>query len=348
MIGVMASPLTFPATGGNFQTSHATATSLNRLQSLVAQDLKAVDQVILQQVESEISLIPQLAQHLIASGGKRLRPALTLICSKLCGYEGDRHVHLAACVEFIHTATLLHDDVVDESTMRRGAATANDVWGNKASVLVGDFLLSRAFQLMVADGSLQVLKILSDASAVIAQGEVMQMVATNAPETEETQYLRIIAAKTAELFAAACEVGAVVSGRHDYEKPLREFGLNLGIAFQLVDDALDYAADKNALGKNVGDDFREGKITLPVITAYANGNEAEKEFWHRTLEAHEQTETDFSQAISYINRHRGIECTIEKAKTYCDECRGLLEPMPPSEEKAALLETVDFCIQRAY
>ncbi len=222
-------------------------------------------------VKSEIPLIHNIASHIIASGGKRIRPALTLISAQLCGYEGARHIALAAAVEFIHTATLLHDDVVDESKVRRGLATANEVFGNKASILVGDFLLSQAFQLMVADGSLKVLKILSDAAAVIAKGEVMQLMTEGEPETTIQKYLQVISSKTAILFASACELGAVVAGQDGCEERLREFGIYIGIAFQLTDDALDYTADESKLGKTVGDDFREGKVTLPVILAYNAG-----------------------------------------------------------------------------
>ncbi|HIM71661.1 MAG TPA: polyprenyl synthetase family protein, partial [Alphaproteobacteria bacterium] len=220
-------------------------------------------------MQSPILMIPQLADHLISSGGKRLRPVLTLLCSRLCGYQGARHILLAACVEFIHTATLLHDDVVDDSLLRRGIESANSVWGNQASVLVGDFLFSRAFQIMVEDGSLRVLDILSEASAVIAEGEVQQLVNSNDLGTTEQDCLSVISAKTAKLFAAACEVGAVVSERPPKTAAsLANFGLNFGISFQLVDDIIDYAATDSVIGKQVGDDFREGKVTLPVFLAY--------------------------------------------------------------------------------
>jgi len=314
----------------------------------VREDLARVDQVILANIDSGVPLIPKLARHIIAAGGKRLRPALTLLSAKLCGYSGQRHIHLAACVEFIHTATLLHDDVVDESVLRRGNATANDVWGNKASVLVGDFLLSRAFQLMVSDGSLQVLKILSDASAVIAQGEVLQLSTANNPETTQEQYLEVITAKTATLFSAACELGAVVSERHEEEERLRKAGLDLGIAFQIMDDALDYAASQATLGKTVGDDFREGKITLPVIFAYERGNAKEQAFWKRTLEAQDMRDGDLDHAIDIINKHQSISESIALAETYCDSARAQLAHFPAGAEKDALLETIDFCTQRAY
>ena len=270
--------------------------ALTALAALLQPDLEACNRTIVARMDSPVALIPQLAAHIVAAGGKRLRPLLTLACARLCGYGGERHVKLAACVEFIHTATLLHDDVVDESLLRRGLASANAVFGNQASVLVGDFLFARAFQLMVEDGSLEVLSILSRAAATIAEGEVLQLVTQNDLATSEARYLDVIRGKTAALFAAACEVGAVVADRPNAEAAaLAEFGMNLGIAFQLVDDALDYAADQSVLGKTVGDDFREGKITLPVLVAYQAGDPADCDFWHRTIEANEQSETDLDQ-----------------------------------------------------
>ena len=259
--------------------------ALTALTALVQDDLEACNRLIVERMQSQVALIPQLAAHLVAAGGKRLRPLLTLAAAKLCGYQGERHVSLAACVEFIHTATLLHDDVVDESALRRGQASANALFGNKASVLVGDFLFARAFQLMVADGSLEVLRILSTAAATIAEGEVLQLMTQNDTATTEDQYLAVIEGKTAALFAAATEVGAVIADRPKAEQvALFDYGGALGIAFQLVDDALDYAADQEALGKTVGDDFREGKITLPVLLAFARGSEEERGFWRRVLE----------------------------------------------------------------
>ncbi len=322
--------------------------SLNALHSLVGDDLARVNEVIITSLENSVPLIPLLARHIIAAGGKRLRPALTLIAAKLCKYEGNRHIQLAACIELIHTATLLHDDVVDESTLRRGNATANEIWGNKSSVLVGDFLLSRAFQIMVADGSLEALKILSDASAIISQGEVLQLTTANNLSTTEQQYIDVVTAKTATLFAAACELGAVVAGRKKEEKILREIGLFLGIAFQIMDDALDYAAEQAKLGKSVGDDFRDGKITLPVIHAYAKGTEAERKFWKRTLEEQEFADGDLEQAIGLISRYASISYSISVAENYCERARSLISPFPASAEKDAIIETIDFCVQRAY
>lgn len=327
----------------------ATKASLAHLRALVEPDLQRVDTLILEQVESDITLIPQLARYIIAAGGKRLRPAMTLLAARMCGHSGNHHIALAAAVEFIHTATLLHDDVVDESALRRGRATANDVWGNKSSVLVGDFLFSRAFQLMVSAGSLAVLKSLSDASAIIAQGEVLQLLSANDPETSEGRYFEIITAKTATLFAAACKIGAEISGTEQYIEPLRRYGLALGIAFQLVDDALDYSSQQETLGKSVGDDFREGKITLPVIHAYRSGSADERTFWQRTMEGEvAQQDADLATAIAYIQKHGALELTRARAEQYCEEARAALEVFPSSPEKDALLEAVSFCVERLY
>jgi octaprenyl-diphosphate synthase len=322
---------------------------MDRLSQLVADDLKRVNEIILARMHSPVALIPQLAGHLIAAGGKRLRPMLTLASAHLCHYRGDSHLKLAAAVEFIHTATLLHDDVVDESDLRRGMASANAVWGNKPSVLVGDFLFSRAFQLMVEEGSLPVLGILSHASAVIAEGEVQQLITSNDTETGETAYLDVIRAKTAQLFAAAAHIGAVLAGRPKVEEEaLDSYGLNLGIAFQLVDDVLDYSARQIELGKTVGDDFREGKITLPVILAFRRGDEEERRFWRRTLEALDQNPGDLAHAQMLMERHGALRDALERARHYGAIARDALGIFPDSEAKRALTEVVDFCIERAY
>lgn len=322
--------------------------TLDALYALIRDDLKRTDEVILDRVKNEIPLIHDIVRHIVGSGGKRIRPALTLISAQLCGYNGPRHLGLAAAVEFMHTATLLHDDVVDESKLRRGLATANELFGNKASVLVGDFLLGQAFQLMVADGTLKSLKILSDAAAVISKGEVMQLMTEGQPETTVENYLQVISSKTAVLFAAACELGAVVAGQEDAEQALREFGIYIGIAFQLVDDALDYAADQKTLGKTVGDDFAEGKITLPIIISYAAGTREERAFWVRTLSDRKQSPGDFEQALAFINKHQGIEQTIQMAERYCHKAKTSLSCFPDNAARAAMLDIVDFCISRAY
>ena len=317
--------------------------------ALTAQGMNAVNSVILSRMQSEIPLIPALAGHLISGGGKRLRPMLTLAGAELVGYQGARHHKLAAAVEFIHTATLLHDDVVDGSELRRGKAAANIIFGNPATVLVGDFLFSRAFQCMVADGSIEVLKILSDASAVIAEGEVQQLMTTNDTATSEDDYFSVIGAKTAALFAAACRIGAVVAERPEAEKrALESYGRNFGIAFQLVDDILDFSARQAELGKTVGDDFREGKITLPVILAFRRGDAAERAFWRRCLEDLEQNEKDLDRARELMGRHGAIEDSMARARGYGAIAREALEVFPDSGIKRELIDIVDFCVERAY
>ncbi|HJN04483.1 MAG TPA: polyprenyl synthetase family protein [Alphaproteobacteria bacterium] len=323
--------------------------ALETLKSLVADDLGNVNTVILERMGSDVPLIPELAGHLIASGGKRLRPMLTLGAAKLCGYTGGRHINLAACVEFIHTATLLHDDVVDESALRRGSETANALWGNEASVLVGDFLFSRAFQVMVADGSLAVLKILSDASAIIAEGEVAQIATRNDTTTGEDAYLDVITAKTAALFAAACRIGAVVAERPAAEEEaLESYGRNLGIAFQLVDDGLDYASRDAAIGKTVGDDFREGKTTLPVILAFRRGGEEERKFWRRVIENTDQQDGDLEHAVQLMRACGALDDTVARARHYGAKAKDALGIFAASPEKAVLRDLVNFCINRAH
>jgi octaprenyl-diphosphate synthase len=323
--------------------------SIEELVALVAPDMQRVNAMILSRTGSEVTMIPEVANHLISSGGKRLRPMLTLATAVLAGYEGDGHIKLAASVEFMHTATLLHDDVVDESDMRRGQVAARVKWGNEASVLVGDFLLGQAFRMMVEVGSLRALDILSSAAAVIAEGEVMQLAAAKNTETNEDEYLAIIRAKTAELFAAACEVGPVIAARPKAEAAAcRSYGMNLGIAFQLIDDALDYGGKAKALGKNVGDDFREGKITLPVVLSFRRGSDEERAFWRRTLERGEIADGDLDQALAIMRRHRALDDTIERARHYGAMARDALALFPEGPMKRALLDTVEFCIARAH
>jgi octaprenyl-diphosphate synthase len=323
--------------------------TLDRLNALVGDQINEVNRVILDRMDSQVALIPQLAGHIIAAGGKRLRPMMTLAAARLCGYTGERHIHLAAAVEFIHTATLLHDDVVDDSALRRGNATANAVWDNKASVLVGDFLFSRSFQIMVADGSLKVLKILSDAAAIIAEGEVLQLITSNDTETSEAAHLEVVKAKTAALFAAASRIGAVVADRPAIEEEaLDTYGMNLGIAFQLVDDVLDYSAREAELGKAVGDDFRDGKITLPIILAFRRGSDDERDFWRRTLEEGDQRDDDLARAMSLIQRHGALADTIERARHYGAMARDSLAIFPDCDEKSILQDVVDFAIERAH
>jgi octaprenyl-diphosphate synthase len=327
----------------------ATAPSLDAMMQLVAADLNHVNSVILERMQSDIVLIPELAGHLIAGGGKRMRPMLTLACARLLDYGGARHHKLAAAVEFIHTATLLHDDVVDGSGLRRGKRTANIIWGNPASVLVGDFLFSRSFELMVEDGSLKVLRILSRASSIIAEGEVNQLTAQRRIETGEEQYLEIISAKTAALFAAACRIAAVVAERDEtVERALDTYGRNLGIAFQLIDDAIDYASDAATMGKGVGDDFRDGKVTLPVILAYARSNDADRSFWREAIEGRRTSDEDLAEATRLLHEHGAIDDTIARARHFGQRAIDALGAFPHGKAKAALIEAVEFAISRAY
>jgi len=323
--------------------------SIERLSNLVRADLQRVNSLIVNRTGSEVTMIPEVANHLISSGGKRLRPMLTLATAALASYRGEGHIRLAAAVEFMHTATLLHDDVVDDSEMRRGKLAARMLWGNEASVLVGDFLLGQAFRMMVEVASLRALEILSAAAAVIAEGEVMQLAAAKNLETTEDAYLSVVRAKTAELFAAACEVGPVLAERSKAEQAAcRSFGMNLGIAFQLVDDALDYGGSRARLGKNVGDDFREGKITQPVILAFRRGNEEERNFWRRSLEKGESADSDLEHAMELLARHRALEDTIERARHYGAIAKDALAVFPDGEGKQALIDVVDFCVTRAH
>jgi octaprenyl-diphosphate synthase len=323
--------------------------SIEPLVELVAADMERVNATIISRTGSEVTMIPEVANHLISSGGKRLRPMLTLALAKLAGYGGEGHIKLAAAVEFMHTATLLHDDVVDESELRRGRTAARMLWGNEASVLVGDFLLGQAFKMMVEVGSLKALEILSSAASVIAEGEVMQLAAAKNTATTEDEYIAVIRGKTAELFAAACEVGPALSARQKAEQAAsRSFGMNLGITFQLIDDVLDYGGASAHLGKNVGDDFREGKITLPVVLAFRRGTDTEREFWRRTLERGETADTDLDHAIGLMVRHRALEDTIGRAHHYGAIARDALALFADSPMKAALVETVDFCISRTH
>jgi octaprenyl-diphosphate synthase len=323
--------------------------SLDPMLALVAGDMNAVNAVILGRMQSEIPLIPELAGHLIASGGKRMRPMLTLASARAIGYTGTRHHRLAAAVEFIHTATLLHDDVVDGSDLRRGRRTANIIWGNSASVLVGDFLFSRSFELMVEDGSLRALKILSNASAVIAEGEVNQLTAARRIDLPEDRYLQIIDAKTAALFAAACRIAAVVAERPEGEEAaLDAYGRNLGIAFQLVDDAIDYVSDAGTMGKDAGDDFRDGKMTLPVILANARGSAEDRRFWKDAVEGRRASDDDLAHAIDLIRGTRAIDDTLARARLYGQRAIDALGVFGPSKAKDAMVEAVEFAVSRAY
>lgn len=323
--------------------------SLDPMIALVAADLNSVNAVILDRMQSEVALIPELAGHLIAGGGKRMRPMLTLASARLLDYQGNRHFKLAAAVEFIHTATLLHDDVVDGSGLRRGRRTANIIWGNPASVLVGDFLFSRSFELMVEDGSLKVLRILSRASNIIAEGEVNQLSAQRQVGIGEDRYLDIISAKTAALFAAACRIAAVVAEQDDQtERALDSYGRNLGIAFQLIDDAIDYAEDSATMGKDQGDDFRDGKVTLPVILAYARGSDADRAFWKAAMAGDRNSDDDLAFARRLLSETGALADTMERARHYGQRAIDALGPFPAGRAKAAMVEAVGFAVARAY
>jgi octaprenyl-diphosphate synthase len=325
------------------------APTLDPLIALVAPELNQVNAVILDRMQSEIALIPELAGHLIAGGGKRMRPMLTLAAARLLDYGGSRHHKLAACVEFIHTATLLHDDVVDGSGLRRGRRTANMIWGNPATVLVGDFLFTRSFELMVEDGSLRVLRILSSAAAIIAEGEVNQLTAQRQVNIGEDRYLEIIGAKTAALFAAATRIAAAVAERDDeVERALDSYGRNLGIAFQLVDDAIDYSSDDATMGKEAGDDFRDGKVTLPVILAYARGTAGQRAFWKAAMQGERNSDADFAEARQLLRDSGALDDAMERARLYGRRAIDALAAFPSSKAKAALVETVEFAVARAY
>lgn len=322
--------------------------SVKPLVDLTKPGMERVNQLILSKAGSDVQMIPEVANHLISSGGKRLRPMLTLASAALFGYQGEADVKLATAVEFMHTATLLHDDVVDESDLRRGKSTARMIWGNQASVLVGDFLLGQAFRMMVDVGSLDALDVLSTAATVIAEGEVLQLSVAKNMETTEDDYLQVIRAKTAALFAAAAEVGPIIAhadkaGRN----ALKSYGMNLGLAFQLVDDALDYGGKSAELGKNTGDDFREGKITLPVILAYRRGTSTEREFWRKAIEGGQSDDAQLEKAMGLITKYGGLSDTIARAVHYGKMARDALAPLPESDYKSALMEVIDFCIERA-
>ena len=321
--------------------------SLDPLAQLLGSELECVNRLIVERMQSSAALIPQLAGHIVAGGGKRLRPMLTLGCARLCKYRGSRHIGLAAAVEFIHTATLLHDDVVDASELRRGRDTANALWGNKPAILVGDFLFSRSFELMVADGSLRILEILSRASSIIAEGEVLQLRTQNDLETTETAYLEVIQAKTAELFAAASRIGAVLAARpSEEEAALDRFGRNLGVAFQLVDDMLDFSARPTEFGKSIGDDFREGKITLPILLSFTRSNEQDRVFWRRALEDMDQQPGDLEHAIELVERCGALAETLARARRYAACAIDALSIFCDGVERRALIEAAAFATER--
>jgi len=332
-----------------FEESRKEKASIAALVEVTAAGMEQVNQTVVARTSSDVALIPQVARYLIDSGGKRLRPMLTIAAAGACRYRGEAHIQLAASVEFMHTATLFHDDVVDESNARRGKRTARLVWGNKESVLVGDFLLGQAFRMMVDVGSLAALDVLSNAAVTIAEGEVLQLGTARNMETTEDEYLQVIRAKTAALFSAAAEVGPIIAGADRAVcATFRSYGTNLGIAFQLIDDALDYGGTARNLGKNVGDDFREGKVTLPVVLAYRRGSDADRAFWNRTLVAGQTGSAELEEAVAVLQGAGALADTVERARHYGSMALDALAPMPESRFKDALLEAVAFCIGRAY
>ena len=322
--------------------------SIEPLVELVRPDMERVNRLIISKCGSDIELIPEVARHLIDSGGKRLRPMLTLAAAAMCGYKGDHHVTLAASVEFMHTATLLHDDVVDESDLRRGKLAARMLWGNQASVLVGDFLLGQAFRMMVEAGSLQALDVLSHAATVIAEGEVLQLSTAKNLDTTQDEYIQVVKAKTAALFAAATEVGPILAGSGKaVTSAFRSYGNNLGLAFQLIDDALDYGGSAKTLGKNVGDDFREGKVTLPVLLCFRRGNDAERNFWREAIEHGQNDNSRLEEAMRLMHEHNALGDTLERARHYCELAKDALATFEDSDHKRALVEVLEYSLMRA-
>ncbi len=323
--------------------------TMARLRHQFSDEMAAVEILMRENMGSYAEMIPAIGEHIVKAGGKRLRPLLTLAGARLCDYQGAAHISLASAVEYMHTATLLHDDVVDDSDLRRGSPTARTVWGNSASVLVGDFMLGQAFRMMVSAGSLKALDILSHAASVIAEGEVMQLANLHNVNMTEDAYLRVVDAKTATLFAAAAEVGGIIADAdHRTLDSIRAYGRNLGIAFQLVDDALDYSSHRDALGKNTGDDFREGKITLPVLLAVRRGSQEERIFWSRVVREPSDDPADFERALTSMKNTHAIEETRERARHYGARAVDALALFPDSELKSELLDLVQFCIARAY
>ncbi len=333
---------------GNVMNQVMTQKPHELLAATLAAELEAVNLLIRQRMASQHApRIPEVTAHLVEAGGKRLRPMLTLAAARLCGYEGDHHLKLAATVEFIHTATLLHDDVVDESAQRRGRPTANLLWDNKSSVLVGDYLFARSFQLMVDTGSLRVLDILANASATIAEGEVLQMTAATDLRTTEEIYLQVVRGKTAALFSAATEVGGVIAGAPDEQvKALFAYGDALGIAFQIADDLLDYQGDAAKTGKNVGDDFRERKLTLPVIKAVAQATEEERAFWERTIAKGRQQEGDLEHALSLMAKYGTLEATRADAYGWAAQAKSAMAKLPDHPIRQILTDLADYVVSR--
>lgn len=321
--------------------------TLDQVLSLIDKELKAVEEEMAKNLLSEISMIPTVSRYLISSGGKRFRPMLLLLCARLCGYEGKSAIPLASTIEFIHTATLLHDDVVDHAYMRRGMASANYVWGDGASVLVGDFLFTKSFSLIVKEGNLRILEVISAATTKMAEGEVMQLVKMGDPDISEEDYFYVITNKTAVLISAACQIGAILAAANpNIERTLADFGLNLGIAFQLMDDILDYAAEKEILGKAIGQDLNEGKVTLPLIYILKNLSPPEKEHVKQIIQNKHRQEADLAYLWNLIRNGGGLDYTVKKAENYALRAKSLLSSFPSSPEKEALLVLTEYTVKR--
>jgi octaprenyl-diphosphate synthase len=332
-----------------FDDNRDPSESLKPLLGLVHDDMEAINRIILDKAVSDVEMIPELAHHLIDSGGKRLRPMIAIASAKLAEYGGAGHIKTASAIEFLHTATLLHDDVVDGSNLRRGKLAARMIWGNQASVLVGDFLLAQTFCMLVDVGSMPVLKIVSNAAATLSEGEVMQLAAAKNTATTEDEYMAIINSKTAALFSAAAEAGAALAGRPAEElAALRSYGKNLGLSFQLVDDALDYSGESARLGKSVGDDFREGKITLPLILAFRRGSEEERAFWRRTISDSDIKDGDLEHAVGLMKKHNALNATFERARAFGRIAYDALAIFPDSRAKSAMLDVIAFCVNRGH
>jgi octaprenyl-diphosphate synthase len=332
------------------KNQNAVLSPLDTLAHLMKHEIVMVEELLRERASSDISTIPNMSEHIIGAGGKRLRPLITLASAFAVGGAGSPALYnLAAAVEFIHTATLLHDDVVDDSDMRRGKKAAKRIWGNSASILVGDFLFARAFTLMVDTNSMRILEILSNASCVIAEGEVQQLAAIGKSDLSFTEYMDILEAKTAALFQAAAQAGALTATPEGPDtEALASYGKHLGLAFQLVDDALDYGSSSQVIGKHVGDDFREGKLTLPVLIARDRGTKEERAFWDRAMDASKQTDEDLKIAIEYIHKADGVEATLQQARQEATSAKNALNILPQSEYKDALTSLADFCVDRAY
>ncbi|SNB44732.1 polyprenyl synthetase family protein [Geobacter sp. DSM 9736] len=315
--------------------------------ALIGEDLRNVELQFKKDLQSDVPLIRKVGEYVLSSGGKRIRPALLLLAARLCGYRGDRHVPLASVIEFIHTATLLHDDVVDNANLRRGIASANTLWGNEASVLVGDFLFSKSFSLMVADGDLNILRVLSNATTVIAEGEVLQLICTSDLDITEERYIEVVKCKTAILLSAACQAGAILgAATAEREAALSDYGMRLGIAFQLMDDTLDYVADEEQFGKSIGHDLEEGKITLPLIHTLRQCTAAERDRIGDVVAKDVLEAEDFQAVFDLVHRYGGIEYTIAAARDYIRSAKLPLESFQDSPEKTALMELADYVVTR--